>query len=166
MYRIGQGYDVHRLAAGRALRLGGVAIESDLGPVGHSDGDVLLHAVVNALLGAIGAGDIGLHFPDSDERFRGADSARFVAEAMVMVRRQGLAVVNLDATVIAEAPRLSPYRQSMEGRIAGLVGVEGERVNVKFATAEKLGPAGRREAIEAQCVVLLAPAEESREGKS
>jgi 2-C-methyl-D-erythritol 2,4-cyclodiphosphate synthase len=158
VYRVGHGYDVHRLAPGRKLRIGGVAIESHLGPVSHSDGDVLLHAVTNALLGAIGEGDIGLHFPDTDERFRGMESARFVAEAMVRVRRTGKAVVNLDATVLAEAPRLAPQRGAIQARIAELLGVGPTAVNVKFATGEGLGPVGEREAIEAYAVVLLGPA--------
>lgn len=156
VYRIGQGCDTHRLVPGKRLKLGGVPIGSDLGLESHSDGDVVLHAVVNALLGAIGAGDIGLYFPDSDEKFRGFDSAGFVAETMVMVRREGFRVVNLDATVLAEAPKLAPHRSEMEERIAGLLGVSPERVNVKFATGEKVGPIGRREAIEAQVIVLLA----------
>lgn len=156
MYRIGQGYDVHRLTPGKVLRLGGVKIEYDRGPESHSDGDILLHAVVNALLGAIGASDIGLHFPDSDEAYRGIDSAKLVQEAMVMVRRQGFRVVNLDATVLAEAPKLAPYRRAMEERIAGLLDLAPDRVNVKFGTGESVGPVGRREAIEAHTVVLLA----------
>lgn len=162
MYRIGHGHDVHRLVPGRALRLGGVEIDSDRGPQSHSDGDVLLHAVVNALFGAIGAGDIGLHFPDSDEAYRGADSSKFMSEAMVRVRREGFHVVNLDATVLTEAPKLSPYRSAMEERIAGLLDVQPDRVNVKFGTGETVGPVGRREAIEADAVVLIARAEEDR----
>jgi 2-C-methyl-D-erythritol 2,4-cyclodiphosphate synthase len=157
VYRIGHGYDVHRLVLGRKLRLGGVTIESAFGPESHSDGDVVLHAVVNALLGAIGAGDIGLHFPDTDEKFRGADSAGFVNEAMAMVRREGLRVVNLDATILAEAPRLAPRRTAIRERIAALLDVPAGRVNVKFGTGEKMGPVGHREAIEAHAVVLLGP---------
>ncbi len=155
MYRIGQGYDVHRLVPGKKLKLAGVALESDRGPESHSDGDILLHAVVNALLGAIGAGDIGLHFPDSDESYRGIDSAKLVEETIVMVRRQGFRVVNVDATVLAEAPKLAPYRSAMEERLAALLDLDSDRVNVKFGTGEKVGPVGRREAIEAHAVVLL-----------
>ena len=155
MYRIGQGYDVHRLVPGKKLKLAGVALESDRGPESHSDGDILLHAVVNALLRAIGAGDIGLHFPDSDESYRGIDSAKLVEETIVMVRRQGFRVVNVDATVLAEAPKLAPYRSAMEERVAALLDLDSDRVNVKFGTGEKVGPVGRREAIEAHAVVLL-----------
>lgn len=156
MYRIGHGFDVHRVVPGRPLRLGGVALESSRGPVSHSDGDVLLHAVASALLGAIGAGDLGTHFPDTDPRFRGIDSAVLVTEAMVLVRRNGFHVVNLDATVLAEAPKLAPHRSSMETRIAELLGVESGRVNVKFGSGEAVGPVGRHEAIEAHAVALLA----------
>ena len=155
MYRIGQGYDRHRLAPARKLVIGGVVIDSEFGTVSHSDGDVLLHAVVNALLGAIGEGDIGLHFSDRDERLRGADSATFVSDAMERVKRAGFRVVNLDATVLAEKPRLAPFRQAMETRIAELVEVDPEAVNVKFGTGEGIGTVGRGAAVEAQVVVLL-----------
>ncbi|MGH2727148.1 MAG: 2-C-methyl-D-erythritol 2,4-cyclodiphosphate synthase [Actinomycetota bacterium] len=155
VHRIGQGFDVHRLVTGRPLRLGGVPLESNRGPSSHSDGDVLLHAVVNALLGAIGAGDLGAHFPDTDPRFRGIDSATLVSEAMVLVRRDGYRVANLDSTVLAESPRLAPHRSSMEARIAELLGIDSGRVNVKFGTGETVGPVGRHEAIEAQAIVLL-----------
>lgn len=155
MARIGQGSDVHRLSPGRELRLGGITVPFERGLDGHSDGDVLLHAVANALLGAVGEGDIGLHFPDSDERWRGVDSAAIVDAAMARVRRRALEVVNLDATVVAEAPRLAPHRRAMQERIAALLGVAAERVNVKFRTAERLGEIGRGEAIGAEAAVLL-----------
>lgn len=155
MYRIGQGIDLHRLAPGRPLRLGGIEIPSDLGPVSHSDGDVLLHAVTNALLGALGEGDIGRHFPDRDPRYRDADSARFVAEVLRRVHHAGYRVVNLDATVLAETPRLEPYRDAMVARISELLGVDAGCVNVKFGTGEGVGAVGRGEAIHASAVVLL-----------
>lgn len=158
MSRIGQGFDRHRLGAGRPLRIGGISVESDRGPVSHSDGDVLLHAVVNALLGAIGAGDIGMHFPDSDPRWRDVASDRFVAEAVVRVRDAGYRVANLDATVLLEAPRLGAKRDAMRDHVASLLGIGVERVNVKFGTGEGVGPVGRGDAIEAHAVVLLEPA--------
>lgn len=159
MSRIGHGFDRHRLAPGRRLRLGGVEVESEVGPVSHSDGDVLLHAVVNALLGAIGEGDIGLHFPDTDPRWRDVDSDRFVVEAMGFVRRAGCRVANVDTTVVLERPRLGRWRNAMRERIAALLEVAIDRVNVKFGSGETVGPVGRGEALEAHAVVLLEAAD-------
>jgi 2-C-methyl-D-erythritol 2,4-cyclodiphosphate synthase len=127
----------------------------DFGTAGHSDGDVLLHAVVNALLGALGAGDIGEHFPDSDPQWAGADSRVFLDAVIERVRTGGFEIANLDVTVLAEAPRLAPYRNAIRERVAELALVESERVNVKFGTGERVGVVGRSEAIEAHAVVLL-----------
>jgi 2-C-methyl-D-erythritol 2,4-cyclodiphosphate synthase len=155
--RVGQGFDAHRLVDGRPLRLGGVAIPYERGLLGHSDGDVLLHAVARALLGALGAGDLGERFPSSDERWRGADSAVFVREAVALARRAGLAVGNLDATVIAEAPRLAPHREAMRRSVAELLGAPLAAVSLQLTSTDGLGAIGRGEGIAAQVVVLLAP---------
>lgn len=157
--RVGQGFDAHRLAPGRPLRLGGVTIPHDRGLVGHSDGDVLLHAIARALLGALGAGDLGEHFPSSDERWRGADSGVFVREALALVQSRGLAVSNLDATVIAEAPRLAKHQEAMRRSVAALLAAPGEAVNIQVTSTDGLGAIGRGEGIAAQAVVLLAPRE-------
>ena len=156
--RCGNGYDAHRLAAGRKLILGGVEIPHDRGLAGHSDGDVLLHAVARALLGALAAGDLGQHFPSSDERWRGADSAVFVREARRLVREAGLAVGNLDATVIAEAPRLAPHQEAMRLNLAALLDAPRESVSVQITSTDGLGAIGRGEGIAAQAVVLLVSA--------
>jgi 2-C-methyl-D-erythritol 2,4-cyclodiphosphate synthase len=156
---VGQGFDAHRLAPGRPLRLGGVTIPHDRGLAGHSDGDVLLHAVARALLGALGAGDLGEHFPSTDERWRGADSSLFVREALARVRSRGLALANLDATVIAEAPRLAPHRDAMQRSLAALLEAPLEAVNVGVTSTDGLGAIGRGEGIAAQAVVLLVPPE-------
>ncbi len=156
--RIGEGWDVHALVAGRPLILGGVTIPHDKGLLGHSDADALLHAITDALLGAAGLGDIGRHFPDTDERFRGADSAVLLAEAVRRVREQGWQLVNLDSTVIAQAPRLAPHIDAMRARIAQLLAIDTAQVNVKAKTAEKMGPVGEGRSIEARAVVLLSAA--------
>ena len=153
--RIGEGWDVHALVAGRPLILGGVTIPYEKGLLGHSDADALLHAITDALFGAAGLGDIGRHFPDTDERFRGADSAVLLGEAMRRVREQGWQLVNLDSTVIAQAPKLAPHIEAMRTRIAQVLGVEPAQVNVKAKTAEKMGPVGEGRSIEARAVVLL-----------
>ena len=153
--RVGQGYDVHALVPGRRLVVGGVEIPHTHGLLGHSDADVLLHAITDALLGAAALGDIGRHFPDTDERFRGADSLVLLREAVTRVRAAGFDVCNVDSTVIAQAPRLAPYVPAMVARIAETVGIDPARVNVKGKTNERLGFAGRREGIVAQAVVLL-----------
>jgi 2-C-methyl-D-erythritol 2,4-cyclodiphosphate synthase len=157
-FRIGEGWDVHALVAGRKLVIGGVAIDFHLGLLGHSDADVLLHAITDALLGAAALGDIGQHFPDSDERYRGADSMALLAEAARLVRDSGFQIGNVDSTVIAQAPKLLPYRVAMCGRIASALGIPVTQVNVKAKTAEKMGPVGLGQAIEARAVVLLIPA--------
>ncbi|HBZ68601.1 MAG TPA: 2-C-methyl-D-erythritol 2,4-cyclodiphosphate synthase [Deltaproteobacteria bacterium] len=157
--RIGQGWDAHRLVPGRPLVLGGVRVPCERGLEGHSDGDVLLHAVASALLGALGAGDLGRHFPSSDARLRGVASGELLAQVVSMVRERGLELVNLDATVVAQAPRLAPFAEAMEEGIAKLLGTSRERVNVKITSSDGLGSIGRGEGMAASAVVLLAPAE-------
>lgn len=157
-FRVGEGWDVHALVPGRALVIGGVPIAHTHGLLGHSDADVLLHAITDALLGAAGLGDIGTHFPDSDAAFAGADSQALLAEAARRVRAAGWRVGNVDSTVIAQAPRLAPHRAAMVARIADTLGVGEKQVNVKAKTAEKLGPVGQGASIEARAVVLLLPA--------
>ena len=153
--RVGQGFDAHRLAPGRPLRLGGVEIPYERGLVGHSDGDVLLHAIARALLGALGAGDLGRHFPSSEERWRGVESGLFVRETAQRVRAAGYALGNLDATLIAEAPRLAPHQEAMRRSVAALLDAKPERVNVQITSTDGLGAIGRGEGIAAQAVVLL-----------
>jgi len=154
-FRIGEGWDVHQLVAGRKLILGGVEIPHVTGLLGHSDADVLLHAITDALLGAAALGDIGRHFPDTDPEFRGADSIVLLAEAARRVRAQGWQIGNVDSTVIAQAPKLAPHIAAMCARIAGALGIEAGQVNVKAKTAEKLGPVGEGRAMEARAAVLL-----------
>lgn len=154
-FRIGTGYDVHRLAEGRRLVLGGVEIPHPLGLAGHSDADVLLHALMDALLGAAGLGDIGQHFPPSDQRYTDASSLRLLSQVGEMLAAQGWWVVNVDATVVAEAPRLGPFIGEMRRRIAQTLGIEPEAVSLKATTAEGLGPIGRSEGLEAHAVALL-----------
>jgi 2-C-methyl-D-erythritol 2,4-cyclodiphosphate synthase len=153
--RIGLGHDTHRLETGRPLILGGVAIPHDKGPVAHSDGDVLLHALTDALLGAAGLGDIGEWFPDSDPKWRGADSKQFVIAVAAEVRRLGWNIANLDCTVLAQQPKLSSYKSSIRNSMAALLDLAPELVNVKAKTGERVGPIGREEAISADAVVLL-----------
>ena len=153
--RIGSGVDVHAFGPGDHLMLGGVRIAHTRGVVAHSDGDVVLHALCDALLGAAGLGDIGQHFPDSDPRWKGAASARFVSAVLEMLRARGLAVVNADLTVIAETPRIAPHRAAIRLEVARLLEVPPERVNLKATTTERLGFLGRAEGIAAQAVVLL-----------
>jgi 2-C-methyl-D-erythritol 2,4-cyclodiphosphate synthase len=156
--RVGSGFDVHALGPGDFVMLGGVRVPHSHGVVAHSDGDVLLHALCDALLGAAGLGDIGQHFKDTDPKWRGADSAGFVTAVLAMVRARGFSVVNADLTLIAQAPRLAPYRQGMQARIAQLLEVPAGQVNLKATTTEGLGFLGRAEGIAAQAVVLLGPA--------
>lgn len=153
--RIGEGWDTHALVTGRPLVLGGVTIAHTHGLLGHSDADALLHAITDALLGAAALGDIGRHFPDTDPAFRGADSAVLLAEAVRRVRAAGWQVANVDATVIAQAPRLASHIPAMCRRIAQVLGVGERQVNVKAKTAEKMGPVGEGRAIEARAVALL-----------
>ncbi len=155
MFRIGQGYDVHRLVEGRPLVLGGVNIPHDKGLLGHSDADALLHAITDALLGAAALGDIGRHFPDTDPAFAGADSRRLLREAARRVREAGWRPVNVDATVIAQRPRLAGHIDAMRATIASDLGLDCGAVNVKGKTNETLGYLGRGEAIEAQAVCLI-----------
>lgn len=153
--RIGVGYDIHRLVPGRKLVLGGVTISFEKGLLGHSDADVLLHAVCDALLGAAGLGDIGLHFPDTDERFKDISSVRLLNMTCQMLRDKGYTVKNIDSTIFAEAPKLSPYRNAMEEVMAQTAGVDLDCVNIKATTTEGLGMIGRGEGIGAMCVVLI-----------
>ncbi|MDC7704917.1 2-C-methyl-D-erythritol 2,4-cyclodiphosphate synthase [Vogesella indigofera] len=156
-FRIGQGYDVHRLVEGRPLLLGGVHIPHDKGLLGHSDADALLHAITDAVLGAAALGDIGRHFPDTDLAFKGADSGLLLQEAMRRVRAAGWQLVNVDSTIIAQAPKLAPHIDAIRARIAELLAIDVACVNVKGKTNEKLGYLGRAEAIETQAVCLLVP---------
>lgn len=153
--RIGEGWDIHALVDGRKLILGGVEIPYSKGLLGHSDADALLHAITDAVLGAAALGDIGTHFPDTDARFKGADSALLLAEATRRVRELGFEIGNVDSTVVAQAPRLAPHIPAMRRRIAQVLGVDLSQVNVKAKTAEKMGPVGESRAIEARAVVLL-----------
>jgi len=153
--RIGQGWDVHALVPGRPLVLGGVTIPHTHGLLGHSDADALLHAITDAVLGAAGLGDIGRHFPDTDPRFAGTDSRTLLTEAMRRVRAVGWDLVNVDATVLAQAPKLAPHMPAMVVAVAQALGVDPLQVNLKAKTAEKLGPVGQGQSIEAQAVVLL-----------
>jgi 2-C-methyl-D-erythritol 2,4-cyclodiphosphate synthase len=154
--RIGEGWDTHALVPGRKLLLGGVEIPHDRGLLGHSDADALLHAITDAVLGAAGLGDIGRHFPDTDERFRGADSILLLTEAALRARQAGWQIANVDSTVIAQAPKLAPHIDAMRERIAQALDLPATHVNVKAKTAEKLGPVGMGQSIEARAVVLLA----------
>jgi len=154
-FRIGQGYDVHALVPGRKLILGGVEIPFEKGLQGHSDADALLHAVTDALLGAAGLGDIGRHFPDTDPRYKGVDSRLLLRDAYALVQAQGWLLVNVDATLIAQQPRLAPHIPAMCAILAEDLGLAPGSVNIKGKTNEKLGYLGRNEAIEAQAVVLL-----------
>jgi 2-C-methyl-D-erythritol 2,4-cyclodiphosphate synthase len=152
----GIGYDSHRLLAGRRLRIGGVEIPSELGLDGHSDADVLAHAVIDALLGAAGLGDIGEHFPDSEERWRDADSIGLLQAAVEMLRAEGLQIVNVDCTVVIEAPKLHPHRQAIRERLAEALGLPAVRVNVKASSGERIGFVGRSEGVAALAVATLA----------
>jgi 2-C-methyl-D-erythritol 2,4-cyclodiphosphate synthase len=153
--RTGLGWDIHRLAPGRPLILGGVTIPSELGLEGHSDADILAHAITDAILGAAALGDIGMHFPDSDPRWKGANSLVFLKHARDLAAGQGYRVIHVDSTVILERPKLKDYRQTMRESIAAVLGLELDRVSVKFKTAERLGPVGEQRAAEAEAVVTL-----------
>lgn len=154
-FRIGEGWDVHALVPGRPLIIGGVTIPHSTGLLGHSDADVLLHAITDALLGAAALGDIGRHFPDTDPRFKGSDSRVLLAEVARRVREAGFEIGNVDSTVVAQAPRLGPHIPGMCECIAQVLGVPADCVNVKAKTAEKLGPVGQGLSIEARAVALL-----------
>lgn len=153
--RIGHGYDVHRLVEGRKLILGGVEIPFELGLLGHSDADVLLHAVSDALLGAAALGDIGKHFPDTDPKYKGADSVKLLERVVELLGEKGFSVNNIDCTVIAQKPKLAPYIAQMKSNIAGVCGIDSDRVNVKATTEEKLGFTGRLEGISAHAVCTI-----------
>lgn len=155
MIRIGQGYDVHQLAEGRPFILGGVEIDHDRGLLGHSDADVLLHTITDAALGAIGGGDIGKHFPDTDPEFKDADSRKLLTHIWDYVKEQGYELGNVDCTVIAQKPKLAPYIEQMRESIAGLLEADISQVNVKATTSEHLGFTGREEGIAALAVILL-----------
>ena len=154
-FRIGEGWDTHALVPGRKLIIGGVEVPHTTGLLGHSDADVLLHAIIDALLGAAGLGDIGSHFPDTDTRFKGADSVALLQETARLLAARGLRIGNIDSTVVAQAPKLAPYIPAMRTRIAEVLGLDVGRVNVKAKTAEKLGPVGQGLSMEARAVALL-----------
>ena len=154
-FRIGEGWDVHALVPGRKLILGGVEVPHTLGLLGHSDADVLLHAITDALFGAAALGDIGRHFSDTDPQFKGADSAVLLAEAARRVRTKGFEIGNIDSTIVAQAPKLAPHIEKMRERIAAVLALDVEQVNVKAKTAEKMGPVGQQQAMEARAVALL-----------
>jgi len=153
--RTGLGWDVHRIAAGRPMILGGVTVASEFGLEGHSDADVLAHAITDAILGAAALGDIGMHFPDSDARWKGSDSLVFLRHALDLAAQRGYRIVNLDSTIILERPKLKDYRLAIRERLAQTLGLEVDRVSVKFKTAEKVGPVGEGRSAEAQAIVTL-----------
>jgi 2-C-methyl-D-erythritol 2,4-cyclodiphosphate synthase len=155
MFRIGQGFDVHQLTEGRPLIMGGVTIPYEKGLLGHSDADVLLHAVADACLGAIAAGDIGKHFPDTDPEFKDADSAKLLTHVWELVKEEGYELGNIDCTIIAQMPKMAPYIEEMRQRIAELLEASVEQVNVKATTSEKLGFTGRGEGIATQTTILI-----------
>ena len=152
---VGLGYDVHRLAPGESLVLGGVTLESKLGTVAHSDGDVLVHAIMDALLGALALGDIGLHFPDTSPEWKGADSIAMLRRVVHIIQHEGAHVVNVDATVALEAPRLRPHIEAMRAKLAEAIGIDMKRVSVKATTSERLGFVGREEGIAAYAVAQV-----------
>ena len=154
-FRIGEGWDIHALVAERKLIIGGVDIPYHLGLLGHSDADVLLHAITDALLGAAALGDIGTHFPDTDVRFKGADSGVLLAEAVRRVRAKGFEIGNVDSTVVAQAPKLMPHIQAMRQHIASILSIDVDQINVKAKTSERMGPVGLGQAMEARAIVLL-----------
>jgi 2-C-methyl-D-erythritol 2,4-cyclodiphosphate synthase len=153
--RIGQGWDVHRIIAGRPLILGGVTIPSEFGLDGHSDADILSHAITDALLGAAALGDIGMHFPDSDPQWKGGDSKQFLAFAAWLVRDKGYDIVNVDSTVILERPKLKDFRLPIREALATTIGLHVNCVSVKFKTAERVGPVGEGKSAEAQAIVMI-----------
>ncbi len=154
-WRIGEGWDTHALVAGRPLVLGGVTVPHTHGLLGHSDADALAHAITDALLGAAGLGDIGQHFPDTEAALAGADSMLLLAEAVRRVRERGFAVVNVDSTIVAQAPKMAPHIPAMRARLAQVLGLPPDAINVKAKTAEKMGPVGEGRAIEARAVCLI-----------
>jgi 2-C-methyl-D-erythritol 2,4-cyclodiphosphate synthase len=153
--RIGQGWDSHRLAPGRPLILGGVRVPSEFGLEGHSDADVLSHAITDAILGAAALGDIGMHFPDSDPKWKGSDSLVFLRHARELAEARGYRIVNVDTTIILERPRLRDYREAIRNKVAEALGVDPSRISLKFKTAERLGPVGEGRSAESQAIVAL-----------
>jgi len=153
--RVGQGWDVHRIAVGRPMILGGVTVACEFGLEGHSDADVLAHAITDAILGAAALGDIGMHFPDTDPRWKGGDSLMFLRHARDLAAEKGYRIGNVDSTVILERPKLKDYRSEIRARLAETLGIDVDRVSVKFKTAEKVGPVGEGKSAEAQAVVVL-----------
>lgn len=153
--RVGYGYDVHQFAEGRKLFLGGIEIPHHQGLLGHSDADVLLHAITDAILGALALGDIGTHFPDTDPAWKGSDSAQLLQMAYLLVTQRGYRVSNIDATVVAESPKLKPYINEISNRIAGILQIEPDRVSIKATTSEKMGFVGRQEGIASMATVLV-----------
>ncbi|MGH9640366.1 MAG: 2-C-methyl-D-erythritol 2,4-cyclodiphosphate synthase [Bryobacteraceae bacterium] len=160
--RVGQGWDTHRIEAGRPLIIGGVQIPSEFGLAGHSDADVLFHAVTDAMLGALALGDIGMHFPDSAPEWKGAESRRFLQHVLDLAGREGYRLTNIDSTVILERPKLKEFRAAIRESVAGAVNLPAACVGVKFKTAEKVGPVGEGRSCEAQAVVLLMLTEERK----
>jgi 2-C-methyl-D-erythritol 2,4-cyclodiphosphate synthase len=155
LYKIGFGYDAHRLVKGRPLILGGVTIPFDLGLEGHSDADVLIHAIIDAIIGALGMGDIGTHFPDTDEQYRGVSSVSLLTVVLSWVKREGLSINNLDGTIVAQMPTLRPHIPEMRKTLAGILDTGEERVNIKAKTTEGMGFCGRQEGMAAYAVVSL-----------
>lgn len=155
MFKIGQGFDVHQFVEGRPCIIGGVEIPYEKGLLGHSDADVLLHTIADACLGAIGEGDIGRHFPDTDPKYKDADSQVLLQHVWKLVKDRGYELANMDCTVIAQAPKMAPYIEAIKTNIAGLIDADASQINVKATTTEKLGFTGRKEGIAAQAVVLL-----------
>ncbi len=158
MFRIGQGFDVHQLVEGRPLIIGGITIPYDKGLLGHSDADVLLHTISDAALGALALGDIGKHFPDTDPKYKDADSAKLMEHVWQLIKKEGYKLGNLDCTIIAQKPKMAPYIEKMRERIANLLEADISLINVKATTTEKLGFTGREEGIAAQAVILLVKA--------
>ena len=160
--RVGQGWDIHRLVAGRPLRLGGIEVPFERGLLGHSDGDVVLHALTDALLGALAAGDIGQHFPDTDARYRGADSAVLLGEIAKMAAQRGYRIGNVDVTILAERPKLAAHMAAMRERMAAVLGIDEGQVGIKAKTMEGLGTIGAGDAIAALAVVVIEPSRRRR----
>jgi len=163
-FRIGQGWDVHRTESGRPLILGGVTIPSDFGLAGHSDADVLFHAVTDAVLGSVALGDIGMHFPDTAQEWKGANSLQFLQHAVKLLEQQGYSLVNVDTTIILERPKLKDFRTSIRQNLARAVALPEDAVSVKFKTAEKMGPVGLGQSCEAQATVLVSSERVSPDG--
>jgi 2-C-methyl-D-erythritol 2,4-cyclodiphosphate synthase len=164
-YRSGLGWDLHRLVRGRPLILGGIKIPSEFGGEGHSDADTLSHALTDAILGAVALGDIGMHFPDSDPRWKDANSLQFLTYARDLMRKQGFELVNVDTTVILERPKLKDYRFDIRERLAATLDIPIESISVKFKTAERVGPVGEGKAVEAQAIVMIRRIQADAEGK-